>query len=203
MSAQINGIIPRQAYEIIRDRICQILVEELNNQYAISGIYALQKNAQVFMERMVRFNLSELPAINVGIERGDYSNMHQGQSDGDYRFFIECNTESEGEDALRGDTKSKILVQKILGMARAILENPIYKTLGFTPGQFIKHRHIEGFVFAEQIREDSSAATMARMTLVVKAVETTDLIEANLIAGWDTEVKLHDSEQGYYWSKEV
>lgn len=200
---KIQGQIPRRSYEIIRDRICQILVEEFEAQLIYSGDYDL--DVQIFMERMVAFDHTELPALNVGIERGDAESYHQGQSDWALRFFIESNTRAEtGErdDVNRGDQIAKMKVQKIMGIAQAILENPAYKTLGFTPGQLIKHRHIESFVFAENTRHDSENTTMSRMILVVKTVETTELIESNLIVGWDTQVKLHDSDRGYFWSKD-
>jgi len=201
MSSLITGIIPRRGYEIIRDRICQILLEEIQNQFVLTSDQDLNIT-QVFMERMVPFDFTELPALNVGLERGDYSNQHQGQYDGDYRFFFECNTRGETDGDDRGDMMAKVKVQKLMGVAQAILENPIYKTLGFTPGQLIKHRHVESFVFAESTRQDAENITMARSILVVKSVEVTDLIEANLIQGYDTRVKLYETEKGYYWSVE-
>ncbi len=204
MSAQLTGVIPKQAFEIIRDRVCQILADEFDNQFLLGGDYDLE-NVDIYMERLIPFDHTDLPALNVGIERGDYTSYHQGQSEATYRFFIEHNTSAEWDDEQRGDTAAKIKVQKLMGKARAILENPIYKTLGFPKGAnaLISHRHVESFVFAESTRMDAQNTTMARMILVVKTVEVTDLIEANVILGYDTTVKLHDGEKGYYWSKQV
>lgn len=199
----ITNAIPRQGFEIIRDRICQILAEEFDTQFALSYDTDLD-GVKIYMERMVAFDHTELSSLNVGIERGDYSNQHQGYADGVYRFFIEHNTigETDTDNDIRGDKASKVKVQKLMGVTRAILEDPIYKTLGFAPG-FIGNRHIESFVFAEPTRHDMEYATMARMILVVKCMESTPLKEAQLLAGWDTHVKLHDTDKGYYWSTEV
>ena len=145
----IDGIIQPRAYELIRDKIAEILLEEFANQFALTSDADLNLH-KVYLERFVPLDFTELPCLNIGLERGDYSNQHQGQYDGDYRFYIECNVKASESDSARGDTKSKVKVQKIMGVAMAILENPVYKTLGFVPGT-IKHRHVESFVFAEQI----------------------------------------------------
>ncbi len=191
MSSKIVGLIPRQGFELIRDRICQILSEEFEMQLILGGDYDL------------RFDKTELPSINVGLERGDEESSHQGQSEWTYRYWIEINTRGENEDDSRGDTQSKIKVQKIMGIARAILENPVYKTLGFPAGQLIRHRHVESYVFAEPTKQDADNCTMARMILVVKSIETTELLEAKLLSNWNTTVKLHETEKGYYWSKQT
>ncbi len=198
----INGIVPRQNFEIVRDQICQILVEEIEHQFILSEDQDLS-NVKVFVERTSPFDHTELPALNVGVERGDYSNQHQGHADGTYRYFIECNTKAETTEDDRGDSISKMRVQRLIGLSRAILENPVYKTLGFPTGSgaIIMHRHIESFVFAENTRHDSENVNMCRMMLVVRMVETTELIEADVVAaGNDTTIKLSETEKGFYWS---
>jgi hypothetical protein len=201
----IQGRIPPRAFEIIRNRICEILVAEFANQYTLSGDVDADrdtdlKDVKIWMERLIPFSVSELPAINVGIERGDYANYHQGQADGDYRFFMECNTSAPTNDSDSGDTNSKVWVHKLMGMAQAIITDPLYKILNFRPGQYIKHHHVESFVFAESTRQDAENVTMARTAVVVKAVETNALLDPGLIAGQDTHVKLHETDKGYYFS---
>jgi hypothetical protein len=197
----ISQPIARRAYELIRDRICQILVEEIQTQEVLTYDTELQlKGDGVFMERMIPFDHTECPAINVGMERGDYSNYHLGQSDGDYRFFIEVNTSAVSKDGKRGDERSKVLCEKIMGVCMAIIDDPIYVTLGFAPG-LIRHRHVESFVFAENTRQDSENVTMARVAVVVKAVESFKLQNASVASGYDTHVRIHDTDKGYFWSK--
>ena len=200
MSSVITGIIQPQAFELIRDRICQILVVEFENQFQLTGNYDLQNiSSSIYMERMAPFDYTELPALNVGIERGDYEQYHQGQSDGVYRYFIECCAISQTDNSKRGDEKAKVLVHKIMGITRAILENPLYKTLGFSPGM-IKHRHIESFVFAEPTRMDSENVNQSRLALVVKAIETSITYkDVQTIEEWSSRVKLSDTEKGYVW----
>ncbi len=198
----IDGLIPAQGFEVIRDRICQILAVELEQQFLLSGDYDLEDiGDKIYMERMVPFDHTECPAINVRIERGDYNNQHQGAADGIYRYFIEHNVVALTEDGLRGDTSAKVKAHKIMGKVRAIFENPVYKTLAF-PAPFIAHRHIESFVFSEPTRNDAENSTMAQMVLVVRCLENTALLDSTLILGYDTTVKLYDTDKGYYWSKQ-
>jgi hypothetical protein len=200
----IASIIPPRGYERIRDRICQILTAEFANQYQLTvdvgEADADIENVQVFMERFVPFDHSELPAVNVGIERGDYTAFHQGQHDGTYRFFIECNTKAPTDDQDGGDTVAKILVQKIMGLAQAIITDPIYKTLSFPLGELVGHLHVEMFVFGVPTQQDGENCTMSRMSLVVKAVETNRLKDGVALTEAFTSVKLNEGAKGFYWT---
>jgi hypothetical protein len=202
MSSLISTVIQPRGYELIRNRICQILLDEFQAQLVYSGDYDLALG-EIYMERLTPFDHTELPALNVGIERGDAESYHQGQSDWAYRFFIECNTRGHADGDLRGDTEAKVLVHKLMGVVQSILENPVYKTLGFPAGQLIKHRHIESFVFAESTRQDAENVTMARTILVVKSIETTQLLTGTLAQEWNTDIKLYETEKGYYWSRQI
>lgn len=195
--AIINGVIPPEAFELIRDRIGQILVDELDNQSVLS--YNVDLDVPVFMERLIPYAPADLPALNVMIERGEFDSEFQGQSRGTYRFIIEGCYSSEFTDDERGDTRSMLKLQKLLGVCRAILEDPKYKTLGFAP-PFIMNRHVENFYFNRVIRQDAISVVSGRITLVVQAPETNALILPNLIKGFDTQVKLYLTDQGYMWS---
>lgn len=198
MASKITGVIPAQNFEIIRNRICSILLLELETQFLRT--YDTDLNIEkIYMERMVPFDHTELPALNVGIERGDYGSYHQGQADAIYRYFIESNTKANTNEYVRGDEKAKARVQKLLGKCRYILEDPAYRTLGFDPG-IISHRHVESFVFAEATRNDLENTTMSRLILVVKTIETNVLKDTVVVGGNDTRVFLNESDKGYYWT---
>ena len=196
----IAHVIQPRSFELILARICTILAGEFSSQFLLGGDYDLE-DVKVYMERMSPFNVSELPAINVRMERGDWSGHHQGHSDGVYRFAIECNTRGRQDGQQRGDERSKMLVQKIMGLAWAILKDPIYNTLSFPKGQMFGHTHCEMVVFSEPTSQDLEYATMAQLSFVVKAAESTQYIGADTQAVMgDTTVKLFDTERGYYWS---
>lgn len=196
----ISAVIGRQGFEIIRDRICQILLTEFESQYLKTYDQDLNlAEESIYMERFIAFNQSELPALNVGIERGDYEDYHPGQEGGVYRFFVECNVKAANDADARGDRKAKILAQKLLGISRYILQDPIYRKLSFPPG-LIRHCHVESFVFTSPTQHDLENTNSARMIFVVKAVESNELIETALLKSSFTGVKLGESDQGYYWT---
>lgn len=193
----INGIIQPQAFEQIRDKIAEILLIEFQNQYLLTSDPDLDLK-KVYVERFVPFDFTELPCLNVGLERGDYDNQHQGQADAVYKMYVEVLMKAHTSATYRGDTKARMKVHKVMGRARAIIENPVYKTLGFVPG-IIKHREVESFVFAEPTKMDQEDCTMSRMTISVKCVEETALLDVGLIHGNYTTVKLGETDKGFYW----
>jgi hypothetical protein len=193
---QINEILQPQYYEIIRDRIVDILFDELLNQYTIG--YDDDFNVAVTGERFVAIGLPEVPIINVSLANGNFDNKHIGFSDGAYTFNIDVYSNSSTED---GDRLSTIHLHKLLGACRAILENPAYKTLGFNPG-FIRRVGVQGFDIAEQRSNDSRNNAMGRLVFNVSATEYSPFKEPELIAGMNTEVKISDSEVGFLYVME-
>ena len=193
----INGVIPQQNFEIVHDRIGAILLEELDNQVVLS--YNTDLQVEIYKERDLPFGQGELPALNVMMERGEYSGQDMQKQDGMYRFIVEGTFEAKGDDEKNGDTIAMNKLQRLLGVCRAILMDPKYKTLGFAP-PFIQNRHIENIYFGRPVRQDGGHTVIGRLTLMVKVAETTELIVPNLIQGFDTTVKLHLTEQGYKWT---
>lgn len=198
----ISGIIAQQSFELIHDRIGEILVDELANQFALSGNADL--DVTVYKERHIPFGIQELPSVNVLMERGEYNNQSQPNTQGTYRYLIECTHSSPSKDTdsnntRRGDTLAMSKLQRLIGVIRAILEDPKYKTLGFT-APFLGNRHAENMYFMKHPHQDADNIVQGRLTFVVSAPESSVLIYPNLIQGYDTTVKLHETEKGYIWT---
>ena len=195
----INGVIPRQNYELVLDRIGSILKEELDNQSEFGKV-------SIFKERHVPFNSSQLPALNVMMETADYAGQDVISTQGTYVYIIEGQYAApdrveEGSDKLhdyRGDTRSMVLLQRLMGVVRAILENPIYYTLGFIAPS-IGNRHVARMYFMKQINQDTSNVMLGRVIFSVRVHETSNLIDAPLIKENTTRVKLDLTDQGYQW----
>jgi hypothetical protein len=198
MAARINTIIGSQAFELIRNRIGEILAEEIEHQYYLTNDEDIS-NVTVWVERFVRFDASETPCINVSLVNGDYSNHHQGQSDGDFIFNIDCYASADTTEDESGDVESMFRVQKLLGLCRAILEDPQYKTLLF-PAPFIKNRHARSILISQPDGADAKSVTLARLVYVVRAVDTSALLNAIAAAGTDTSVKLNLTNRGYVFT---
>lgn len=199
----IEGIIGEQGFERARAKIVEILGTELANQATLQSNPALA--VTVWMERVWTFNTEEVPAINVMLGRGDLDGRDMQGTNGSYTFFIdvyskaatEHNTDEETTEP--ADKISATLLQRLMGLCRAILENPVYKTLSFAPG-LITNTHVRNMQIA-QPREDKNAETitMGRIEFVVNLRETNNLIPPNTIESWKTTVKLSETEKGYYW----
>jgi len=194
---QIKNIIPPQFFEVIRNRIAEILVDELDCQVLLT--YDTDLEATVYVERFVPFDNTEMNAINVSFSGGPYDNQTVRDVDGSYSYFIDVFTQANTTDADRGDTLAKFKLQKLLGVCRAIIQNPIYKTLGFQP-PFIMSRQISSIAIAQPREGETLSVVMGRLILTIVAPENTQLLTAKLIKGFDTQVKLALTDKGYIYS---
>lgn len=195
--ALINTIIPVQAYERIRDRIAEILLEEITNQFQLTGDPDIQ--AKVFLERNVPLDKTNIPGVVVTFIGGQYSGQTVRDSEGNYTYAVDVCHGAKSTQDNPGDTISMYRLHKLLGKCRTILEDPKYKTLGFTP-PFIMRSKIERIDLVNPIPGDAVSISMGRLTLAVRAPENADLIVPKLIDGYDTVVKLGNTEQGYVYS---
>lgn len=194
--ALIDGIIPTQNFELVRSRIAEILAEEIRNQYVLTGNEDL--NLTIWLERFVPLGAQELPAIIVSLSNGTLDGHTQIHTDGTYSFNVDVYYKAKTTDDADGDNLATVKLHKTLGICRAILENPKYKTLAFTP-PFIMNRHCEGIAIANSSQQGMDGVAMGRLVLSVKVGETVELIDADLIGALYTSVKLSTSEQGYYY----
>ncbi len=192
----IDQAIGDQSFEIIRDRVGAILAEELDNQSILT--YNTLFDATVYLERFVRFNASELPAVNISLARGVLDNHDQLQTDDTVTIFIECHAKAKDSDGVNGDTRSAKLMQKLIGTCRAILEDSRYKTLGFNP-PFVMNRHCTEMVFNVPVTEDAESTCMGRLVLSVRIPEGNGVVTPSLIDGFETSLKISTSEQGYLY----
>jgi len=194
----IKHLISQQAFESIRDRIGEILTDEFDNSF-IWSYDVLFDQVKVWRERFIKLDKTECPAVNVGLISGDYGNKNQGSVDGEYLFAIDVYTNSADEGGISGDTLAAIKNHRIAGAIRAILEDNVYRTLLFTP-PFIARTGIKSLKVADiSEKVDGLHTCMSRLIFMVLAPETTLPIPASTLAGYVTQVKLHETEKGFYW----
>lgn len=197
----ITTIIPQSAVEILINRIGSILVDELSNQFLLTNDPLFK--AVTYMERVTPYQPEEGPTLNVFLERGEYSQQHQGQTNAEYRIIIEAfsNAKANGNTKdTRADLLSMNKLKKLLLVCRYILEDPLYKTLAFSPG-FIMWRHVENIWFQPETKQDADTSRLGRLTYVVKVPEVNQLIAPLTLAQSLTGVKLEETEFGYVWVK--
>lgn len=192
----IQGIIPNQSFELVRDRIGEILANELLNQYGLTSIDEM--NADVWIERFIPFNHTEFPLVNVSFDGGSYDNQTQEQSDGTYKYNIDVFVNSKTEDTDSGDKTAMINLQKLMGICRSILENSIYKKLSFD-SPFIMNRHIESIQIADPGKQEATSSVMGRLVMSVRVPETSELVIPRTLNSFQTMVKLEETDLGYLY----
>ena len=199
MSA-IGKVIGRQAFEVIHDRLGGILKEELDSQFFF-GYDADLANIKVWKERDVPFNVSELPAINVTLEKGDFEMQTLAQQTGVYRYNVDVIGNAASAGNVMGDQLAMNRVQKIMGKLMAIIRSPKFTTLAFTP-PFISNRHVENMFFGKPVRQDAEHTVMGRFVVVVTAIEHVDFVDPVPARGTTARIYLGLTEQGYLWTSE-
>jgi len=196
--SKITEIIPRHNFELIRDRIGEILKDEINHQFVLT--YDAEIDADILIENINPEDKERLPVINISFASGNYSlKDYHGNIKGSYIYNIDFYTNAKTNSAKDGDYRAAIRLQKLIGLCRYILDNPIYKTLGYAAP--LIHRVYCGDInIANSGRNDAVNSMMGRMTFNVEVQESMLLIQPSLIAGFETTVKIDVSGKGYLWA---
>lgn len=196
--SKIKDIIPKQTFELIRDRLGDILLDELLHQADLDPTIIVN----VFIERSIPFSESELPAINISLARGVYNSKSAPTSDVGYTYFVDCYTSSPSDQNNEGDVLSAISLHRYIGLCKAIFENPVYRTLGFQ-NPFIQSFTFNEFNIADPgaLRlQDAANTAMGRLSFLVKAIDKSELIIPTIASGYDTQIKFGTTETGYAYT---
>ena len=77
--SKITEILLPEGFEYVRDRIAEILADEFDHQYYLTGDVLFDLKDKVYVERSVAFDREELSAINVSVGSGTYGSKHQAK----------------------------------------------------------------------------------------------------------------------------
>lgn len=199
--AKITNKITAQPFELVRNRVAEILFDELDNQFQIQ--YDPDFDVDVELESAnPYFAEVDLPLISVSLLKGNYSNKNQGQQDGKYQLAVHVFTSSINRPDQPGNQKATFWLHKLLGACKYILEDPIYKWLGYKANEFIIRTLISDFIIYEIKSDDAKNVIGGHLILTFDVVESNVLIVPQLAEGYDTKVKLFLTSQGYKWTTE-
>lgn len=193
--SKIINVISSRAFELIRDRIANILIDELGNQFTLTSDENI--NASVALESWVANDKTEFPLVVVLVAKGDYGNKFQGNTHVAYSFNIDVYTSAKTTSVVRGDLAAAKNCHKLLGICSYILESQFYKTLGFTP-PFISRTYFQEMNIAEPGKQDADSTMMGRLVFVVEVPETTQLATPTIMTGYETTIKIEDTDLGYF-----
>ena len=196
MAALITDPILPQRFEIVRDRIAEILAVELQNQIAMQYLTEFD-DLKVYLERHVNIDHSELPIVNVTLATSDFDNMKPLDLNGNYFYNVDCYCKAEAdEDSDIGDDTAAFRLHRLLGLCRAIIMSPHYKMLGFEPGTTISRIEITSMPVIQMQSDDANNILRGTLQVKVVAPEVVSPQPTRLSTGHTTKLNLGEGE-GY------
>ena len=199
MIPKLEYIIDKQNFELIRDRIGEILTYELRNQANLTGKQFL-KNVKVWIERVTPFDNTELPAVNIYFNDTLYNSSTVVNQQGQNTYHIDILTQSKNSGSQQNDSdkQSYTLAANLLGIIRSILQAPHYVSLNFDGG-VILHREVSEIRMGKSSNQETQSVGGGRLVLKVNANEFTKEIMALEACKYTTVVTLEETEKGFYY----
>ncbi len=203
----IQGIIPTQKFELIRDRIVEILQDEYASQKALCDAHDPVipfTVPTIYNERRGQVDFQEDEVIIVKLGRAIYSNEDGECAMGTYTFYIDVfgydQSESDTTDAFEGWYLSAKKLHKNFGIIRAILRDKDYLQLGWSNDTTINiaSTRIESFI--PEVRsdgEDTNSETYGRMFFEVDAYEYVEDKTYTPIDSVTGVLEIEDTGDGY------
>ena len=199
MIPQLEYIIGEQNFELIRNRIGEILTYELRNQANLTGKQSL-KDVKVWIERVTPFDNTELPAVNIYYNDTLYNGSTVVNQQGQNTYHIDVLTKSKNSGSQQNDSdkQSYTLAANLLGIVRAILHAPQYVRLNFDGG-VVTHREVSEIRMGKISNQETTSTGGGRLLLKVNANEFTEEIKALEACKYTTVVTLEETEKGFYY----
>ena len=194
MAVKIQEQIGQQGFEIVRDMIGAVLLEELENQKVLQGF---EEDINVYQERTTPIQTSEQVLINVQLISSNYSGMTQKDTQGRTIYYIDIYTTGQESSDHTGDLNASLRLHKFVGMVRYILEYSEYKTLNMPLGVIAGGSVDDFFIFEPSLPQDSNFVRMGRVTVSYKIQERQAMIQGSELLGNNTTVKLNPTDLGY------
>lgn len=195
----INYFIPRQNYELILERIGAIIVLELENQ-VVNFYNSDADQITVYVENTSSFDEADAASISLCLAPGSWDNRHAGYVRGTYTFYVDTFANAKTTAELKGSLTSAVQANRIMGMIRAILEDPIYKTLGYDPGN-IGNVKVTNYEIGDikNIQMDAANSRVNRIVVEVQAAENDQLLTGVEMMEALTTIKLELTDNGYQY----
>lgn len=194
--ALINDTIPADYFQLIRDKIAAILLDELSNQFTLSGNKDFDLS-QIWNERRRPFNLSELPAVNLSIGPLSYGAKFGLQRQPEVMYWIDVYNSKLYTDDADADALSSDGAWSMLRAVQFILDHASYRTLELSP--YVMHTECVRITPGEAEMSDGARCSILRLEFQVK---TQSIIPANEPINWalsDSKVKIGTTELGYFY----
>ena len=191
MDAIITELIQDQPFQIIQNRIAEILAVEITNQKALQG---LDSDFEVYVERIEPYASTEDVLITIASKQQENVEYTQSQSKTENLYFIDifAGGIENGNQSLSENVRLKLF--KYVGLVKYILNSGKYDTLGFPRG-LIMNRHIKKITFDTEYSNwgnhsnyDAMGIRFCRLLYMVTAIESTENWEGIPLQGNTTTI---------------
>ena len=195
----ITEVIPAQGFEIVQNRIGEILATEISNQIEIQN---LNDEVGIFVERIEPFDKSEDVMISIAFREGGYEGQTLKDSQGYYTYFIDVFVTGKGVGNESPSTNSRRKLFKYVGMVRYILMSGKLPTLGLPLG-IIGGKSIVKMTldtdysnFGNHSNYDGSFIRFCRIIFQVRVQENQLLFDGIPLLGNNTSVTYESTNKG-------
>lgn len=181
----LAGAIPSRNFELVRDRIAEILAVELPSQ---AGLHSnADINADVYTSRIAPFDHTDCPCVNVYFKTGTFPSAHENKTDGSYIYHIDVFTKAKSTDAKEGGTKSSEIGTKIAGIIQGVLSDPMYRTLLFAMPS-LKRTEVFKIDNPEYLEMEAVNWRLSRVFFRVDTIETVQFVTPTAFGANETTV---------------
>lgn len=195
MAAKLNYIIPAGNFETIRDVIAVLLKLEMDNQAILRSNQ--DYTAEFYTERFTPVGINEGNVITVDLAGGQLDNQTPISQVFEATYNIDIFTGAKETSANDGYYNSSVKLQRLAGLVRHILQSPYYDRLGLENG-IVQRRSVSSIRFGSVNDEkDASFVRMGRIQLTVRIYEESNEISVLAAAGYDTVIKISETEKGF------
>lgn len=191
MASIITELIPDQPFQVIQNRIGEILLEEITAQHELQE---LDSSFAFFVERISPYDVSEDVVITIACREQDNQEYTQQSSLGQNMYFIDifCGGIESENQSMSENVRLKLF--KYVGIVKYILNSGKYPTLGLPKG-LVGNKHVKKVTFdtdysnwGNHSNYDGSGIRFCRIIYLVTAREETQLWEGIPLQGNDSVV---------------
>ncbi len=197
MEAIITEIIGKQGFEIVKERILEILLLELSHQKEIQPELA---DFNLFMDRYTPIDQTESVLINLNLGDINFDNKGQETTQGTVNYYIDIYSKGVSTSTAHGDIDAAKKLLRYIGLCRYVLSSTKYNTLGFETQGLIGGTYIESIQPYSSNEPDASFVKMGRLVYVVKIQEDQELWNGIALEGTNTNLKLELTDKGYTYT---
>lgn len=199
--SKISVAIPQQNFELIRDKIASILIVELANQHILQPSLGL--DLPIYVNRLTPKKTDEQNFINVSYSGTNFDDRSTIQAVGDNVYYVDLFLSAADTSSQNGATISTLFRDRLAGIIRSIILNPVYKLLDFNAPS-LNSVKVSSIEIPDPLSRSNDAknSTMARVVVTVGVPETTSLISPTPIEASIAQLSIGNSNSGFKYEYE-